>query len=101
MKIVIDISNYDAEWINNADCIPDTLNYKIADAIIDGTPLPERYGRLGDLDALEKEMINGIKAGINADSDDNHSCIINVDDCVDRVRCADTIIEANKGPKNE
>lgn len=41
MQIIINISNHDAELINNACCIPDILNYEIADAIINGTPLPK------------------------------------------------------------
>ena len=53
MQIVIDISNYDVEWINNAYCIPSEISSKIADAIINGTPLPKGHGRLIDADALK------------------------------------------------
>ena len=48
MKIVIDIEGYDREWITNGYHIPDEINGKIAEAIIDGTPLPEEHGDLID-----------------------------------------------------
>ena len=52
MKIVIDIEDYDREWIANGYHIPDEINSKIADAIISSTPLPEYHGRLIDADKL-------------------------------------------------
>ena len=52
MKIIINIEDYDREWITNCDHIPDEINRKIAEAIIDGIPLPEHHGRLIDADAL-------------------------------------------------
>lgn len=60
-----------------------------------GTPLPKGHGRLGDLDALEQDMINGIKAGNYEDGYDNYSHINNMDDCVECVKYADTIIKAD------
>jgi len=68
----------------------------IEDAIRNSTPLPKGHGRLGDLDALEKDMINGIKAGNYEDGYDNYSHINNIDDCVECVKYADTIIEADE-----
>ena len=65
MKIVIDIEDYDREWIANGYRIPDEINSKIADAIIIGTPLPEHHGRLGDLDALE-EYFKGVRKQLKA-----------------------------------
>lgn len=38
MKIVIDISEYDKEWIGNAYSIPQDINTKIAEAIINAEP---------------------------------------------------------------
>ena len=64
-------------------------------AMKNGTPLPKGHGRLGDLDALEKDMTNGIKAGNYEDGYDNYSHINNMDDCVECVKYADTIIEAD------
>ena len=39
MQIVIDISNYDKEWITNGYYIPKEINMKISRAIANGTPL--------------------------------------------------------------
>lgn len=61
-----------------------------------GTPLPKGHGRIGDLDALKQEMINGIKAGNYEDGYDNYSHINNIDDCVECVSYASTIIEADR-----
>lgn len=55
----------------------------------------KEHGRLGDLDALEKEMAGGIKAGLLIDGYENYPNINNVDDCLELVKYADTIIEAN------
>ena len=52
MQMVIDIEDYDREWIANGYHIPDEINRKIAEAIIDGTPLPKGHGRLKDVDAF-------------------------------------------------
>lgn len=52
------------------------------------------HGRLIDADELEQEMINGIRAGNYEDGYDNYPHINNMDDCVECVRYADTIIEA-------
>ena len=61
-----------------------------------GTPLPKGHGRLGDLDALETEMVNGIHAGNYEEGYETFSHIVDMDDCVDCVRYTDTIIEADK-----
>lgn len=43
MKLVIDISEYNREWINNGYRIPEEINQDITRAIVDGEPLePER-----------------------------------------------------------
>lgn len=93
MQVVIDIP---LEWLfdmkNKKFCQTDSLYQKI----LNGTPLPEGHGRIGDLDALEQEMLNGIKAGNYEDGYDDYPHINNIDDCVDCVRYADAIIEADK-----
>lgn len=68
----------------------------ILDGIVNGTLLPKGHGRLGDLDALETEMVNGIHAGNYEEGYETFAHINNMDDCVDCVRYADTIIEADK-----
>lgn len=69
--------------------------------IRNGILLPKGHGRLGDLDALEKEMENGIRAGLLEESYDNYPHINNVDDCVECVKYADTIVEADKEKTKE
>ena len=62
-------------------------------AVLDGTPLPEHYGRLIDADALEQEMI--IAEG-KAEGD----CDYYMSDVIDRAKeyiiDAETIIPATK-----
>ena len=61
-----------------------------------GTPLPKGHGRIGDLDALETEMSNGIKAGLMIEGYESYSNINDMDDCLECVKYADTIIEADR-----
>lgn len=93
MQIVIEIPE---EYYKAIMEIP--VNQSTVDMLIikNGTPLPKGHGRLGDLDELEKEMDNGIKAGLFLDGYENYPHINNMDDCVDCVRYADAIIEADK-----
>ena len=53
------------------------------------------HGRLGDLDALYEEISNGNKAynGIEGYGG-KYPNIANVDDCLDAIKYADTVIEA-------
>ena len=63
----------------------------------DDCPLVELppHGRLGDLDALYAEISNGNKAynGIEG-YDGKYPNIANVDDCLDAIKYAETVIEA-------
>jgi len=96
MQIVIDINeklyyrikNYEVKVVDN---IP------MASAINDGIPLPKGHGRLGDLDALETEIVSGIRAGNYEEGYENYGHINDMDDCLETVRFAETIIEADKG----
>lgn len=38
MKLIIDISEYNKEWIGNLHFIPEELKFEIGNAIMDGTP---------------------------------------------------------------
>jgi hypothetical protein len=71
--------------------------YYFEGLIQNGIPLPKGHGRLGDLDALETEMENGIRAGNYEEGYEEFAHINNMDDCVDCVRYAPTIIEATIG----
>ena len=57
--------------------------------------IPTPHGRLGDLDALYEEISNGNKAynGIEG-YDGEYPNIANVDDCLEAIKYADTVIEA-------
>lgn len=56
--------------------------------------LPESHGRLIDADELKTDMINGIRAGNLEEGYERYRNINDIDDCVDYVRYADTVIEA-------
>ena len=51
--------------------------------------------RLIDADELIADMINGIRAGNLEEGYERYQNINNVDDCVNCVRYADTVIEAD------
>lgn len=71
------------------------IDYEPWVAIANGIQLPKGHGRLGDLDALEQEMINGINAGNFEEGYETFAHINDMDDCVECVKYADTIIEAD------
>lgn len=56
--------------------------------------VPTPHGRLIDADELYADMINGIRAGNLEEGYERYQNINDVDDCVDYVRYADTVIEA-------
>jgi hypothetical protein len=59
--------------------------------------VPTPHGDLIDRDILEQELINGIKAGNFEEGYEHYANINNMDDCVECVRYADTVIEAEDG----
>ena len=56
--------------------------------------LPAKHGDLIDRDILEQELRNGIKAGNLEEGYEHYANINSMDDCVECVRYADTVIEA-------
>lgn len=96
IELVIKI---DEELYNNMKSLPFTTFAE--DIIINGILLPKGHGRLGDLDALETEMTNGIHAGNYEEGYETFAHINNMDDCVEYVKYADTIIEADKVESEE
>ena len=63
----------------------------------DDCPLIEvpPHGRLGDLDALKEEITSGYRAYLELDGYvGEHEPIGSVDDCIDAIKYAPTIIEA-------
>ena len=73
--------------------------YVLAEAITNGIPLPKGHGRLIDGSKLKVELECGIKAGNYEEGYEKYAHINGMDDCVDAVEYADTIIEADKGEK--
>lgn len=63
--------------------------------------LPKGHGRLGDLTELEKEITNGIKAGLMIEGYESYSHINDMDDCLECVKYASTIIEADEAESEE
>ena len=55
--------------------------------------VPTPHGDLIDRDVLEREMLNGIKAGNLEEGYEMHVNINTMDDCVECVRWADAVIE--------
>lgn len=56
--------------------------------------VPVPHGDLVDRDILEQELRNGIKAGNLEEGYEHYANINSMDDCVECVRYADTVIEA-------
>lgn len=59
--------------------------------------LPEGHGRLIDADKLKVELEYGIRAGNYEEGYEKYAHINDMDDCVEAVVYADTIIEADGG----
>ena len=59
MRLIIDISEYNAEYIKNAYGIPQDINMIIAESIINGKQVPTPHGRLIDADKLANETFYG------------------------------------------
>ncbi len=95
MQVVIDISKQDYKEILRTEVWNDYEKRTIRLAIKNGTVLPKNHGRLGDLDALEEEMIGGINAGLMIDGYEDYTNINDTEDCLECVKYADTIIKAH------
>ena len=98
MKIVIEIEDYDREWIANGYHIPDEINSKIVDAIIIGTPLPKGHGDLVDRNCIRKaiyaEEDNLTGSGMTYDEMDFYN--EGIDSMWNKLQNADPIIKADK-----
>ncbi len=105
IEIVVKLSEKDVESLKRLGALwveSESGSRIVSKALLEGTILPKGHGRIGDLDALEQEMIGGINAGNFEDGYDDYAHINDLDDCVDCVRYADAIIEADKeSPEND
>ena len=97
VKVVIDLSEEDYSFFKAQPGETETPLGRLYGAIQNGVTLPIHHGRLGDLDALEANMEGGIKAGMCEEGYEKFGNINDVDDCLECVRFADTIIPAEKG----
>ena len=95
MKLVIQIPD---EVVKNNNYVNyfGVFSKKLMETIKNSVPLPKGCGRLGDLDALEKEVVDGIKAGNYEEGYETFAHINTVDDCVECIKYADTIISADE-----
>lgn len=69
--------------------------------IAKGTPLPKGHGRLIDASKLKAELECGIRAGNYEEGYEKYPHINSMDDCIDAVEYADTIIEADKAESED
>lgn len=100
MQLVIDIPN--SIYANLPKIVNGSIASKrILDCVKNGTPLPKGHGRLVDADKLKMELERGIRAGNYEEGYEKYAHINDMDDCIDAVVYADTIIEADKESENE
>lgn len=95
MRLVIDIPDgYETKYksINNGSIAARV----ILNCVANGTPLPKGHGRLIDASKLKVELECGIRAGNYEEGYEKYLHINSMDDCVDAVEYAKTIIEADK-----
>ena len=57
MKLIIDIDEYDLEWIRNGYCIPLELNEKMTEMIINGIPLDDIWAE------IEEKVLESLSDG--------------------------------------
>ena len=87
MRLIIDISEYNVEYIKNAYGIPQDINMIIAEAIINGKQIPTPHGRLIDIKSVEEgkfvKVSNGFQRWWNDALEsviDNASTVIEAED---------------------
>ena len=99
MKIVIDIPEelYEA-YKGRPPMLGDEGMDMIAQAIANGTPLPEIHGRLGDLDELEQRISNFIEH--DAHMQDEYT-LIRERFILEGIKDTHTIIEANNAESED
>ena len=99
MKMVIDMPKELYDYLKAGEYdehLDKRLDYVLRFAVKDGIPLPEHYGRLGDLDALEDEF-SMLEKVTNADTDADRRIHEQVMDCWGMIMKAPTITPAMEG----
>jgi hypothetical protein len=102
IELVIKIPESTYKVFKNLSKIIGVLVYEkdiltLIKAVKNGKPLPKGHGRLIDGSKLKVELECGIKAGNYEEGYEKYAHINGMDDCIDAVEYADTIIEADKG----
>jgi len=105
MQIVIDIPEVFYETLRKADAIISsqrsgkTLMSVIFDAVVNGTPLPDGHGRIGDLDAVMSDISASINEMTNISiAVDGEYLWVKLNDAIDN---APTIIGADNTESEE
>ena len=68
----------------------------LLNAFKNGTVLPKGHGRLIDGSKLKVELECGVRAGNYEKGYEKYTHINSVDDCIDAIEYADTILEADR-----
>lgn len=97
IELVIKIPEGIMEYVKNNGCVS-VYDEEVTKAIINGTPLPEIYGRLGDLDELEQRISNFIEH--DAHMLDEYT-LIRERFILDGIKDTHTIIEANNAESDK
>lgn len=79
-------------FCNITNAYAGSINEKNSDCPL--MELPEHHGRLIDADVVYNKMECGIRAGNFEEGYEKYSNINNMDDCLDCVKYADTVIGA-------
>ena len=97
MKLIIDISEYDREWIKNTYGIPQDIDVAIARAIINGKKLHDHHGRIVDADEIWEKMYRySDNEGAKMPYGDDDS-LIHKDSACFLIENAPTIVESEYG----
>lgn len=68
MNIVIEIEDYDKEWVTNGYYIPNEINGKIAEVIINGKPLVDVLDKIKvEIERQEKWLLQAGYTAYNTD----------------------------------
>lgn len=107
MQIVIDTMHCPCRTLNDEcsiserECYEDDICSLCPLIMNGGVKLPKGHGRLIDADALEKDMVNGIRPGLYEEGYETFAHINDMDDCIECIKYADTIIEADMAESEE
>ena len=99
-KIVIELPE---KIFNHIDEIENGsfLAKTVLEAVKNGICLPKDCERIGDLDALYKEIDGGIRAGNYEEGYDNYAHINSLDDCLEYIKYSDSLLEEHENVEEQ